>query len=293
MNKTATAAMLEMVKKELMGKNIEGHKVASIREVVVEEIRTENYYLVEMDGEFLHPYIRFEEGYETETLINEIKDAYTLNRVCNAPNIYDQETYRFRVFNLFKAQNEGFLKGKLYRRVADDLVAVPYLQISEGEENAVIYTPLQKEELKLLGISIIAFFKKAENAMKKRIIDTPLTGWVNTHALIEDTLSEEDDPLHLFMCKDIREPWGAYLLGGTKTLKEIHKEVGDFYIIPSSNRETLYFVEEGIFPIEYVCEMIRDINSAVVANDCFLSNNLYLFNGKVVSIVGAESSAQA
>lgn len=299
MNKTATAAMLEMAKKELMGKNIEGHKVQSIREVTVEERKSETYYLVEMYEEEIHPYIRIKEGYDINTLINEIKDAYTLKKLCKAPDVYDEESYRFRVFNLFKAQNDGFLKGKPYRRVAElDLVAVPYIQLSEGRE--VIYTPLLEEDL-VSGISIKAFFDKAEDNMRKRVAVTSMMEWAITNLIedadiemLSDEEEEEEDPLYIFMAEDILEPWGSYLLGGAKTLNEIHKEVGDFYIIPCSNRENLYFVDNnGLISEKYVSEVIGMVNSWCVEEELFLSNNLYRYNGKVVSIVGAESSAQA
>ena len=53
----------------------------------------------------------------------------------------------------------------------------------------------------------------------------------------------------------------------------------DLYMIPSSVHEWLYIEDRGTFTKERLAEMLRTVNQEVVAEDEFLSDDLYCWRG--------------
>ena len=82
--------------------------------------------------------------------------------------------------------------------------------------------------------------------------------------------------------------FGAKAITDTEYLSSIYDEEGEFYIIPSSIHELIVIPSEAFPSVEEVKEMkgfIAEVNANEVKPCEILSNNLYKFDGKEVSIV--------
>ena len=79
-------------------------------------------------------------------------------------------------------------------------------------------------------------------------------------------------------------------MASPETLKGVHEKLGeDFYILPSSVHEVL-ILKESDFPgsVEELKEMVATINREQVEPVDRLSDTVYRFDGKKLSIAGTE-----
>ena len=53
---------------------------------------------------------------------------------------------------------------------------------------------------------------------------------------------------------------------------------GDFYILPSSTHEVLFVPASVGMDVEYLRQMVHDVNEAEVSEQEFLSNNVYYYS---------------
>ena len=77
--------------------------------------------------------------------------------------------------------------------------------------------------------------------------------------------------------------YGAGVIGDTDYLKTLHKEHGDFYILPSSVHEII-IVPFSNMDVEMMKNMVKEINTTQVKPEEVLSDNVYMFKGEEVEI---------
>ncbi len=84
---------------------------------------------------------------------------------------------------------------------------------------------------------------------------------------------------------------GASVLTRTDVLCELYNKVGDYYILPSSIHEILAVpvnaCEDGM--TDALEDMVRSVNQTQVAQKDQLSDNVYFFDGKKISMAREHS----
>ena len=74
--------------------------------------------------------------------------------------------------------------------------------------------------------------------------------------------------------------FGTTLLVNEELLQKTREEMGNFYIIPSSVYEVI-LVKAEMTDAESLRGMIGEVNTNVVSDEDFLSNNAYYYDGKL------------
>ena len=100
---------------------------------------------------------------------------------------------------------------------------------------------------------------------------------------ILDSISETqaDDLIYLRNKSQIN---GFSVLLYPDILKKLHNKIGSFYIIPSSIHEALLLPWNDNVDIDYMRNLIQEVNENLVNEVEFLSDNLYFYNKETQSI---------
>ena len=88
-------------------------------------------------------------------------------------------------------------------------------------------------------------------------------------------------PVFVVQSKD-RDFEGAGILANMEYLSEVKKEIGDFYIIPSSQHEIIViakaYVDEIQMPLDYMKFMVGEVNGSVLAPEDKLTDMVFVFD---------------
>ena len=83
---------------------------------------------------------------------------------------------------------------------------------------------------------------------------------------------------------------GAVAITSQETLKAAHEKLGgDFYILPSSRHETILVPQSMVSDVEDLKKMVREVNATEVSRVDKLSDSVYFFNGRCLSIADTPS----
>ena len=195
--------------------------------------------------------------------------------------IRDKSRWRLSAVNLERCKDNGYLNDKAYIEVLD-LAFIPTVLISDCAS-----VKLPEKALESLGVTVSEFIKVA-------IENTNLTIKGMREMLIPMMFPEdidEDDPILEMMLppesddemKVSVDPLGRFgttLLVNEELLQKTKEEMGNFYIIPSSVYEVI-LVKADMADAESLRGMIGEVNTNVVSDEDFLSNNAYYYDGKL------------
>lgn len=78
---------------------------------------------------------------------------------------------------------------------------------------------------------------------------------------------------------------GAVAITSQETLKAAHEKLGeDFYVLPSSRHEVILVPQSMVSDVEDLKKMVHEVNATEVSKIDKLSDSVYLFNGRHLSI---------
>lgn len=82
---------------------------------------------------------------------------------------------------------------------------------------------------------------------------------------------------------------GTYSYGGAlimhqDAIEQIYKQLGPFYLIPSSIHELMVIPASAVDDVDMIHRMMLDINCMVVKKEEVLSSHLFYFNGDVLEV---------
>lgn len=172
-----------------------------------------------------------------------------------------------------RAINEKHGCKKPMKRLSElDVTLIPYLRTEKGIKR------LTEEDYPLTGYNFSQFLSFAFENIKAEISIVGTFEFLSKYEDFELPDFEIDDPL-----KIVRfgwEPWSTGLLGDLNWMRDVWKELGDFYIVPSSVSELL------------ICSTqktdLETLKAAKVGADELgevLSRKILLFDGRSVSAI--------
>lgn len=83
---------------------------------------------------------------------------------------------------------------------------------------------------------------------------------------------------------------GAVAIASQETLKAAYEKLGeDFYVLPSSRHEILLVPQSVVSDVEDLKKMVKEVNATEVSKIDQLSDNVYQFNGRHLSIVDGQT----
>lgn len=199
----------------------------------------------------------------------------------------DQFRYALRSAVVNYGNNEEMLKSIPHERVEDLAV---YAKWDFGNGASAKLTDLA---LSYLGMTKEELLKAAKEGTAREMrflgLDEVMRDIYREH-LADEGLAEDvmaalpHSPFYVLSTKDRMD--GAALIADKGILKGIHEKLGeDFYILPSSIHEILILPKsESPCPVEELKEMVSNINQQQVEPADRLSDNVYQFDGKKLSL---------
>ena len=83
---------------------------------------------------------------------------------------------------------------------------------------------------------------------------------------------------------------GAVAIASPDALKAAHEKLGeDFYVLPSSRHEILLVPQSVVSDVEDLKKMVKEVNATEVSKTDKLSDSVYYFNGRRLSIADAPT----
>lgn len=205
-----------------------------------------------------------------------------------------KEKVIFKLVN--REQNQKLLKDTVYLQWLD-LALVPYIFLNEGgAQNAMILIKKQMlaewriDEEELFAIAMVntpKLLKPNITSMKSFLEQTR----PDMEEEIKAAMERQDDFLYILSGEN--QANGAVCMVYLDVLKEFADKIGqDLYILPSSVHEVILLPVTTEDDVDYLAQMVRDVNNTQVEPDEILSFSVYRYiraQNKVV--IAKEGSA--
>lgn len=195
-----------------------------------------------------------------------------------------------RIIN--RESNEESLKNIPHTDIGDDLAVTYHISLSSSENGSAsipITNSLAKQygvdEGKLFEIANKnrgeinpTTFKSMNDVMKDIMMPKMLEecGDIDEAQDILDVMLPENPGMYVLSNEE--KSFGAASLLDVETLDKVEKELGDFYILPSSVHEVLIIPKSTDMPLESLESMVQEVNRTQVAPSEVLSDHVYEYD---------------
>ena len=286
--KTLTQEAILEIAKRTIGTEINGVVIEGVEIVEVNKTDGVKEGLMIKTSNNICPTLYFNEDLPEEIdelkvfeLIEKAIEPVSQKTTLDVDNVIrDKSRWRLSAVNLERCKDNGYLDDKAYVEVLD-LAFIPTVLISDCAS-----VKLPEKALESLGVTISEFIKVAiENTQltikSMRDIIIPMMfpeGIDEDDPMVEMMLPPDDGSMNVSI--DPLGRFGTTLFVNEELLQKTREEMGNFYIIPSSVYEVI-LVKADMADAESLREMIGDVNTNVVSDEDFLSNNAYYYDGKL------------
>lgn len=186
-------------------------------------------------------------------------------------NVWDTVRDRLTIKTINHTRNKDILKKLPHRRPAGDLAQIVYIICTEpGNSGSFAGCAVSDELMETWGLDADELFSAAE--------ETTLRNYPLKIGSINGEPEEGKESTPLFITSEMGV-YGFSYVTFTSCIKQIQEYVGDgFFVIPSSIHEAIVIPEEMPASVEDLRKMIREVNSAVVSDEDFLSDEPYYYS---------------
>lgn len=174
------------------------------------------------------------------------------------------------------------------------LTHCPHKLIAGGDLAVVPICRIDSERSFVINNDICQQMKKTPSEVLNKSIDNlrqteyslrNITDVIN--AFSQEKVPEEECPLHVLSTN--QQTYGAAVIMNPFALKEAQEKLGDYYLIPSSTHEFL-LIKKSISPDpEELKKMVETINHSCVEINDQLSNNVFEYDGRSISIANSRT----
>lgn len=257
-------------------------------------------------------YEKYEEGKETEDIMEEIKEIYERSKIeqdinmdffTNYTNAKNSIVYKLIHYD----KNRDLLKTVPHRKYYDLAIVYYYLVDMKEFANATImihnkhaenWGVTEKDLYKMACVNSPKLLKPKFRGMLDILRELTEEGYIykgNTEAEKQD--AEERYDFEMEICRAFDDT-GMYVLGNVSGLygaavilyPGILEKCGDyfaknFFILPSSVHEVILVPDSGQISAEKLQEMVSEVNETQLAEQEYLSDSVYYFNVETKGIV--------
>lgn len=181
-------------------------------------------------------------------------------------NFADESKYKVRLVNKRVCEENGYLADKAYIELLN-LAALPVYEFGNGQ--SIVLT---KKVLEALNISVKDWVSTA--------VENTNLNCLNMAEVLGILGAPEIDECPMSVVSTSELDYGPMLMLDNQMLEDIHTEMGDFYIIPSSVHEVLVIPERLADP-NTLNDMIGSVNATCLSPEDYLSDSAYFYNGKL------------
>lgn len=241
-------------------------------------------------------YEMYKDGYSVSNLVD--TTAANLERHKNmAPEmpVLTAETARENLYCAVvnTADNEEMLKNVPHEKL-EDLSVVARFRV--GEDGSFLVT---NDICKTLQMTSEEVMEAAHANTDRQEYKCQSMGEVMRDLMLKDGMPEEYADELIQMQGEQCPMWvlsnesrvdGAVAIASQETLKAAHEKLGeDFYVLPSSRHEILLVPQSMVTDVEDLKQMVKEVNATEVSKIDKLSDSVYHFNGRHLSIADAQT----
>lgn len=262
---------------------------------------------------YLNPYYKqIQDGAELDDVLTQIADVYQSNYISHDMDmsaILDYEKIKERIvcklINMEK--NQLFLQDKPYSRMED--LAVVYQILMDKTKDGTATVTITDKLMDGYGITLDELHNKAIQNMDflqpycfKGMNEVMAEIYAESIAWENQISMEEAKEMALQMMLDI--PDAMYVLtietkvnGANAILNDdirqaIAKQVGDFYVLPSSIHESLIVPKSNGMKLDDLEQMVQEVNRTQVASEERLSDHVYEYDAKTHELFRSDKAAE-
>ena len=292
----------------------------SIRDVIKNNDTHLSGLTIREEGEMIAPTLyledffhEYESGHSIDFVMDHIAGIYDsaknndigLEADDLVSNITDYETTKDKIIP--RVVNKEFNEERLQNMPHTDLgdLAVTYHVDLGKAEDGNMSVAVSNEMMEKYGVSLEEIHEKACENMEK-LTPASFETIVETlaHLMIPgyEDMSEEEkasarndfdmpDP-GMYVLTNESKAFGAAVMLDSDTMDRIEKEVGEFYILPSSVHEVLIVPMREGMELSELEAMVQEVNATQVAPNEVLSDHVYKYDSKTKEIYRADKESE-
>lgn len=237
---------------------------------------------------------QYQEGRTMESICREIIGVYEEHKVhtdFDVSYVTDFAKVQNRIcYKLINAKKNEELLSDAPHVMMEDLAVIFYILVSNDSEGTGTIT-VRNNILSYWNVDVDTLYKLAL-ANTQRLFRGSVQSMASvmteilSHKLDEESAQEfydmmvgEDDMIPMYICTNTIKLNGAGVILYQGLLQEFADRVeSDVFILPSSIHETLLIPANGDMDLEYLRDMVRNVNRTEVAPDEILSDSVYYYN---------------
>lgn len=228
---------------------------------------------------------------------HEVHQDFDVNKFMNFDEVKDMIEPR-----LVNADENAERLVNLAHKDVEDL-AVTYHVVLESNENGNASIAITNSILDVYGISVDELHEVAvENLNEKEVslkgMDEVIKEMMVREGmdpdLIDAMIPGNDDMEHMYVLSNNENFNGATMLLSESAMAQVSEAVGDdFFILPSSRHECIIVpATEGI-QLDFLENMVQEVNSSEVSKEDKLSDHVYRFDAEEKTLVRADRVTDA
>ena len=246
---------------------------------------------------YLEPYYRmFSDTADMEKVADEILRVYQQHNFrFNPENIRDfsyvKDKIVYQVIN--EHRNKEMLAEVPHRMLIDDIDITYKILLGHNKKDMSASIRINNSLMDSWGTNEEELWTYAKgNAgrlqkpvyirLEELIINMLERGHQAKDAVTFDGLS--DPAIRMYMATNEEKVNGASVMADNAFMEKLHKDIGDFFILPSSIHEIIAVPVSGAFDIDKLNEMVKEVNSTSVSEEDFLSDMVYLYDGNKITV---------
>lgn len=247
---------------------------------------------------YLEPFYRqFMETADIDGVVDDIIRVYEQNEFSFDPDsIMDFDSIKYRIIYqvINKHLNQEMLKEVPHRYLVDDIVIIYKIWLGQRDKDVSANIRVTNTLMELWSANEDLLWTCAEENTSRLL----KSKYLRMEDLITEMLSKEqlllsnttnsmftDTDIGLYVATNEEKLNGASVIADKEFMKEFHKDIGDFYILPSSIHEVIAIPAVDMVDVQMLKNMVRDVNSTSVSAEDYLSDNVYYYDGNRIVAV--------
>lgn len=246
---------------------------------------------------YLEPYYRqFRDTADMERVVDEIIRVYEQNNfqfnpneICDFSLVKDKIVYT--VIN--EHRNRELLKEVPHRCLVDDIAVTYKILLGHSGDGMSASIRVNNHLMDLWSANeemLWTFAETNTNRLQKPMyigLEELIKGMLSGEHLISGGLTLREinrANMEMIVATNEEKLNGASVMADKRFMKSLHKDIGDFYILPSSIHEIIAVPASGIFDVDALNNMVKEVNSTVLSEEDYLSDIVYKYDGAVLTV---------
>ena len=246
---------------------------------------------------YLEPFFqRYKENGDMDDVINRILKIYQQNEFHFDPDsIMDFQAVKDRIICIAvnKHRNMELLGEVPNRELVDDIAIVYKIVLDNMQDGSTASIQIKNSMLDIWKVDEDTLWTIAKENSKhvnkpecRNMYEVLLEMMLCRHEGInqEQIESLRDAEPRMYILSNKNKVNGAAVITDSMFMKNIHEDIGNFYILPSSLHEVIAVPAIMDCDVETMNEMVRSINDTQLNEEDILADQVYYFDGNEITV---------